>query len=195
MFANTSVPEALKERYQKHVLQAITPEQGIDAFRRILASSLRQVVISKHHLPTEIKQSYSKIYLEQEFTKIQNKSSNANLSQSLYSRPNLGNDYIAPVSKVEKTITHIWQNILGVEQIGIHDNFFELGGNSLMSIQVINQLKKELNIKIPVVSIYERPTISSLAEIISSNSQEEKFDQHYSRGKNRRESKMRSQRH
>ncbi|MBH8561816.1 SDR family NAD(P)-dependent oxidoreductase [Nostoc sp. CENA67] len=165
MFVNTAVLEELKERRQKHV-QAIKPKQGIDAFNRILASSLSQVVISKYHLPTAIEQSYSKISLEHEFKKIQNQFSNANLSKSLHSRPKLKNDYVAPRNDVEKTIAKIWQNILGIEQIGVYDNFFELGGHSLLATQVISQIRKALIVELPLRELVsESPTIAHLAEV------------------------------
>ena len=38
--------------------------------------------------------------------------------------------YIAPRNEIEEAVANIWQEILGIEQIGIYDNFFELGGNS-----------------------------------------------------------------
>ncbi|MBB1650688.1 non-ribosomal peptide synthetase [Delftia sp. UME58] len=47
----------------------------------------------------------------------------------------------APVSHAQAEMARIWQQVLGVEQVGIHDNFFELGGDSIMSLQVISRVK------------------------------------------------------
>jgi acyl transferase domain-containing protein/acyl carrier protein len=166
MLVNTVVPEELRERHQRHIAQAITPQQGIDAFSRILASRLSQVVISQQHLQTQIQQSYSKISLEQKFTNIQNKFLSANSSPLLHPRPKLGNDYVPPRTKLEETIANIWQQVLGIEAIGIYDNFFDLGGHSLLATQVISQMRKAFIVELPLRELFsESPTVAHLAEI------------------------------
>jgi len=46
-------------------------------------------------------------------------------------------DYIEPRTSVEKEFARIWQEVLGLERVGITDNFFELGGDSIVSIQIV----------------------------------------------------------
>jgi len=46
---------------------------------------------------------------------------------SLHARPSSQNAYFAPRNEVEQTMADIWQELLGIEQVGIQDNFFELG--------------------------------------------------------------------
>jgi len=72
-------------------------------------------------------------------------------------------EYTAPRNEVEKKMAEIWQQVLGIEKIGIYDNFYEVGGNSLMSIQVAARLKKEGYI-LPVLKILKYPKISELAQ-------------------------------
>ncbi|MDZ8068512.1 MAG: thioester reductase domain-containing protein [Nostoc sp. DedQUE08] len=86
---------------------------------------------------------------------------------SLYSRPNLHNTYVAPLSEIEQKIAEIWQNLLGVNQIGIHDNFFELGGNSLITTQFITQVLNIFDVELPQRSLLESPTIAKLAELVN----------------------------
>jgi acyl carrier protein len=74
--------------------------------------------------------------------------------------------YVAPTSDIERTIAGIWQHALGIEEVGIYDNFFELGGDSVVAIQVISQLKHQLQADISVVAMYEQMTIRSLAELL-----------------------------
>ncbi len=47
--------------------------------------------------------------------------------------------YVAPVNKTQEDLVAIWQELLGVEPVGIHDNFFELGGDSIITIQVVSR--------------------------------------------------------
>jgi len=56
----------------------------------------------------------------------------------------------------------VWQDVLKIDRIGIHDNFFELGGHSLSATRVIARLSNELDLDIPLRSIFEYPVIEQL---------------------------------
>ncbi|AFZ17607.1 non-ribosomal peptide synthetase [Allocoleopsis franciscana] len=83
------------------------------------------------------------------------------------SRPELEAAYQAPRTEVEQTIATIWQEVLHVEEIGIHDNFFELGGHSLLLVQVHGKLQKTFQRDFPLVGMFQYPTISYLAQYLS----------------------------
>jgi len=91
----------------------------------------------------------------------------------LHSRPKLQSGYVPPATELEQVIANIWQRSLGIDSIGLEDSFFELGGDSLIAIQVIADLKRELNQEIPVVSLYEGLTIRSLIKLLESSRQQE----------------------
>jgi len=103
--------------------------------------------------------------------------------------------YVAPRTFVEEQLSQIWARLLKLEKVGIHDNFFELGGSSLSGIQVIAQLKKEFDVPIPTVSLYEGPTVSALVKIIHPDQAEAEvaYDESRSRGERRREKKRKRQ--
>jgi hypothetical protein len=54
-------------------------------------------------------------------------------------RPELERDYAPPRTATEELLAGIWQQVLGIERIGIHDNFFELGGDSILSLQIVSR--------------------------------------------------------
>ncbi|MBP0020802.1 MAG: amino acid adenylation domain-containing protein [Cyanobacteria bacterium SBLK] len=72
--------------------------------------------------------------------------------------------FVAPQTTTEREIATIWQEVLGLEQIGITDNFFELGGHSLLATQVVSRLRETYRTELPVGSLFENPTIAELAE-------------------------------
>ncbi len=78
-------------------------------------------------------------------------------------RPELDTAYLAPRSRIEKTIAKVWRELLGVEQAGLHDNFFDLGGNSLLVVQAQARLGEALGRTLPVVKLFQYPTINALA--------------------------------
>ena len=71
--------------------------------------------------------------------------------------------YIPATSKTEIRLVEIWQEILGIERVGIEDNFFELGGNSLIAVKIALRIRKELDLSLDIKSLFDHKTISSLA--------------------------------
>ena len=71
---------------------------------------------------------------------------------------------VLPRTSTEQILVHIWTQILGIEEIGIHDNFFELGGHSLLVNELITQLFNVFSINIPLITVFELPTIAQLAK-------------------------------
>ena len=102
------------------------------------------------------------------------------------SRPQLEAVYQPPQTEIEKTIADIWQEVLHVEDVGIHDNFFELGGHSLLLVQVHSKLQKIFQRDFPLVEMFQYPTISRLAIYLGQESSEQQsFTQHSHRPESR----------
>ncbi len=78
-------------------------------------------------------------------------------------RPEMAASYVAPRTPLEWVLAGIWNEVLGVEQVGIDDNFFELGGHSLLATQVVSRLRDALALELPVRAVFETATIASLA--------------------------------
>lgn len=72
-------------------------------------------------------------------------------------------------TSLEKIILGIWKDILDIKEISIKDNFFDIGGNSLALILVNNKLNELIDDSIPLVQLFEHPTIESLAKSLKVN--------------------------
>jgi amino acid adenylation domain-containing protein len=68
-----------------------------------------------------------------------------------------------PNKPTEQLIRKIWQEALGLSQINVDDNFFDLGGHSLLLTRVNEELRAQLNRDIPLIKLFEHPTIRSLS--------------------------------
>jgi acyl carrier protein len=75
--------------------------------------------------------------------------------------------YRAPRTTLEQTLAGLWQQVLGVERVGLEDNFFDLGGDSLRLIQVQGQIGRVLQREVPVTELFQYPTIRALADFLS----------------------------
>ena len=60
----------------------------------------------------------------------------------------------------------LWQDVLGLDEVGVNDNFFDLGGHSLNVLQVISRMQSAFDLELPLASLFKSPTIGTLAEYI-----------------------------
>ncbi len=81
---------------------------------------------------------------------------------------NLEAHYELPQSVLEEKLVEVWENVLGIEQVGVQDNFFSLGGDSIKAIKVASSMM-ELGYKVEVRQIFEYPVISALSKVIKVN--------------------------
>jgi amino acid adenylation domain-containing protein len=81
-------------------------------------------------------------------------------------RPNLDARFVAPRTPTEAKLARISTEVLGVDQVGIHDNFFDLGGHSLAATRLISRVIEELQVEIPLPSLFAAPTIAQMAAVI-----------------------------
>ncbi|SDO58233.1 amino acid adenylation domain-containing protein [Pseudomonas congelans] len=81
-------------------------------------------------------------------------------SDSLISR-----GYEAPTGETETKIAALWQDLLGIEQVGRHDNFFELGGHSLLAVSLIGHMR-QLGLSVDVRALFGQPTLAALAATV-----------------------------
>jgi acyl transferase domain-containing protein/acyl carrier protein len=147
----------------------ISPKQGMEVFQLILEqNSLNQVVVSTGNLHQRLNQWIYENRLEQLDCKQPAMQEKANSALSVHSRPNLSNSYVAPQNEIEQRLANIWQDFLGISEIGIYDNFFELGGDSLLITRIISRLREVFQLELSHRDLFENPTLAGLGQIIES---------------------------
>ena len=87
-------------------------------------------------------------------------------------RPDVGTKFVVPRTPMEEVLAHIWEEVLGLDGIGVDDNFFDLGGHSLLATKVISQIRETLQMDTPMASLFTFPTVSGLAEHLADVSTE-----------------------
>ena len=140
----------------------ILPHEGAQLFRRILrAAAVPHMVVSTRELPAVIEaaRSFGRDRLAE---RLETSAGTA----AAHARPEVATAYMPPTDDREGQVAAIWERVLGIERVGIHDNFFELGGTSLTGIQLAAELKKQLGVEVPTVSIFQAPTVSTLVRYL-----------------------------
>jgi acyl carrier protein len=140
---------------------AMTPEEGTEVFRRILSMEpVPQIVVSTGRLQSRIDQW---VALK---PSLDTKASGGEELASRHERPDMSNAYVAPRNQREQTVAEIWQEMLGIEQVGINDNYFDLGGDSLLATQVIHRIREIFKVQISLDNFFEGASVASVAATI-----------------------------
>ncbi|HMF57482.1 MAG TPA: SDR family oxidoreductase, partial [Pyrinomonadaceae bacterium] len=131
----------------------LTPEEGVEALRRILKATQPQVIVSTQDFQALI--DAQKIAAGSDL-----------LDQLKPARAFDGGErdenYTPPEGEMEERVAAIWQELFGIKHVGRDENFFELGGNSLIAIQLVSQLRKILQVELPLSRLFESPTVAGL---------------------------------
>ena len=92
-----------------------------------------------------------------------------------------------PRSDVERALLDIWCSVLSISTASVNDNFFELGGTSLAAFSVAQQITQRLGVELPVLKIFEHPTIAALAQFLKGSQADSKcVREAYQRAQTRR---------
>jgi amino acid adenylation domain-containing protein len=72
----------------------------------------------------------------------------------------------APVLTIHYQLLQIWQELLGIAQVGIQSNFFHLGGHSLLAARLINRIEQVFHKQLPLAALFASPTVEQLAAVL-----------------------------
>jgi acyl transferase domain-containing protein/acyl carrier protein len=155
--AAPSNPALLREHLERGILAG----EGVEVFDRILSAGVHpQALVSTADLGATIDRSNAVA----PGLALDGAAPGTIGSQP---RPNLHSPFVDPESDVEQRLSALWQELLGVERVGIHDHFFELGGHSLLGLQLLPRLREAFGIDIPLGCLFEAMTVSKLADVVT----------------------------
>lgn len=138
------------------VATGLTSAEGVEAWIRLLAQPWPQVLVSSHNLaaPKQGKTPPAKSCVSPDTHK------------SPPTPQPVDSHYAAPQQAAEKALAEIWQELLGVDRVGVDDNFFALGGDSVVSIQVVSRARRA-GLELSIKDIFARQTIAELVRGIA----------------------------
>jgi non-ribosomal peptide synthase protein (TIGR01720 family) len=147
--------------FQQRIQRGITPQEGVEVFDRILATAgLPQIIVSTKDLQATIEQvkTFTQSRLAEEGSKPQ-------VARPRHARPSLQTPYAAPTNELEHALAVLWQELLGIDQVGINDNFFELGGDSVLGLQLIARAR-QTGLAFTPQQLFEYQTIAELQHVV-----------------------------
>ncbi len=133
----------------------IDPSQGAQLLERALAArAATRLIVSPVPIAT----------LERRVTEAAEKRHSQRAVR--VARPEQATAYERPRDAVEEMLAEAWEDLLGMEQVGIHDSFFDLGGHSLIAVRMFTRVRLAFGVQLALASLFEFPTIASLADVI-----------------------------
>ncbi len=135
----------------------LTPAEGAAAFLRLAESGLEQAIVSTHDLTRRI---------EEEGRRRGETLADLGGPKTKHPRPQLMNPYAPPRNELEKNIAAIWEEVLGLDKVGVHDVYAELGGDSLMVTRIHAAMRDRLGSDLSVAELMQYPTIAELAAFL-----------------------------
>ncbi|GAA2696431.1 hypothetical protein GCM10010412_090320 [Nonomuraea recticatena] len=138
---------------------SMTADEALAAFDRLRAAGHPHVVVAAGGLDDRLPRAVPTLPGEAA-------AGSAAGGADRFPRPELPQPYAAPTSQSERDLAGLWSEVLGVEPVGTRDNFFDLGGNSLVALQMLALVKKRHGIAVPTVTLFEAPTVQTLAAVL-----------------------------
>jgi amino acid adenylation domain-containing protein len=163
MAVETNVPAEVARQRAVMLKDAIGPDEGAEAFARIVASRPGpQVVVSPFAWGHDRVQPTGAPRDEEARVA----AAETAIEERGYERPALETAFEAPRNEIEERVAEVWQQMFGMGRLGINDDFFALGGHSLLATQVISRLRAEFQLSLALDDLFVAPTIAGLSDLV-----------------------------
>ena len=84
--------------------------------------------------------------------------------------------YRAPITPTEVFLSDLYAELTGASRVGLDDGFFALGGHSLLALRLVSKVRDELGVELPVRAVFEHPTVESLTQFLSYESERSPYN-------------------
>ena len=155
---NYSALPQFAELSREHIKNKMTLHEIFDVYKRLFSTRLGPRVVVSTLDFNQVIENWSRVGSLTSLiqTKVQ-KRSRHDVTQG---------NFALPQNALEEEIAMLWQELLGIDQVGLDDDFFDLGGHSLVAIQFIGQLTKRYPIKMHAMSIYEYTSVKEFSAYV-----------------------------
>jgi acyl transferase domain-containing protein/thioesterase domain-containing protein/acyl carrier protein len=150
-----TAPSPAEAAFRANLEAGITPREGGPALELVLTGHVPSCITVSSLAPRALLSQLDESALPQR------------ASSARFARPELDAPYVAPSDPLHKELTEIWEQILGIEGIGIKDGFFELGGHSLTAVRLTAEVRKRFGVELGLSALFEAPTVERLAELLA----------------------------
>lgn len=142
--------------------EPLSREERLDSLERILSNRVSpHVVVSKRNLaaPRPVARVAPREETQVESPKRQTRPVSSARSKN----------YLAPRTANERIVARMWEEEIGVAQVGVNDNFFQLGGDSLLALQLVSKLRQHFNVELSHQAFLQAPTVAQVVALIGDN--------------------------
>jgi len=145
-----------------HVQMSVTGDRVLCGYIKIEREGL-----DIEGIQTELRKSLPDYMIPSHFMEIDHipVTSNGKLNRKALPKIEISStkEYVAPTTETEEMIVGIFEEMFGLDQVGIKDSFFELGGNSLKSMLLVNRIEQQVGVRLGIRAIFQGMTVEGIS--------------------------------
>lgn len=154
-------------------------EGATDGRKVLVAYVVLRAPVSALQLRERLGESLPAFMLPEQFIEIESLPLTANgkldvraLPDPRDERPDTGKPYVSPQHPLERQMCRLWEEVLGLDRVGLSDTFVELGGDSLQLVQLLNRIRKTFSTQLGFEDFLAAPDLASLCRKLADSAVE-----------------------
>ncbi len=144
------------------LLGALTPQEGVELFARLLAAGTGPHTLVSTQDLDDLLARHEAYTTDDHLVALRE----LKVTGSARDRAHLPTPYAAPATPTERRIADWFRDLLGFDEVGVADDFFALGGDSLLALRLLAQLRDAHGVEIPLARMFAEPTVAALAAAV-----------------------------